>query len=67
MGPRSDGGMLIYGLFSVEDWYVVCQDCKRWSNLCAVAVDEVAQCREQKTCVANRVSQERNVLSAKQI
>ena len=31
---------------SVEDWYVACQDRERWSNLCAIAVDEVAQCRE---------------------
>jgi len=27
---------------SVEDWYVVCQECEMWSNLCAMAVDEVA-------------------------
>ena len=45
---------------SVEDWYVVCQDRERWSNLCAIAVDEVAQCREGNTCAANRASQERN-------
>ena len=34
---------------SVEDWYVVCQDCERWSNFCAIVVDEVAQCREGNT------------------
>ena len=43
-----------------EDWYVVCQDHERWSNLCAIAVDEVARCREGNTCAANRASQERN-------
>jgi len=32
---------------SVEDWYVVSQDSEMWSSLCAVAVDEVVQCREQ--------------------
>jgi len=61
-------------VISVEDWYVVCQDYERWSSLCAVAVDEVAQYREQNTCAANRASQERNffacvedVSSAKEI
>ena len=47
---------------NMQDWYVICQDCERWSNLCAVAVDEVAQCREQNTCAAYRASQERNFL-----
>ena len=32
---------------SFENW---------WSNLCALAVDEVAQCREGNTCAANRAS-----------
>ena len=36
---------------SVEDWYVVCQNCERWSNLCAVAVDEMAQCIGNKILV----------------
>ena len=47
---------------SVEDWYmyVVCQDRERWSNLSAIAVDEVAQCREGNICAANRASQERH-------
>ena len=44
---------------SVEDWYVVCQDHKKWSDLYALAVDEVAQCRQGNTCAANR---ERNFL-----
>ena len=43
----------------MEDRYAVCQDQERWSSLCAVAVDEVAQCREENTCTADRVSQER--------
>ena len=47
---------------SIEDWYTVCQDRERWSSLCAVAVDEVAQCREENTCTANRASQERNFI-----
>ena len=46
----------------IEDWYAVCQDRERWSNLCAVGVDEVAQCREENTCTANRASQERNFI-----
>ena len=32
----------------VENWYVLCQDRERWSSMCAIAVDEVAQCREGK-------------------
>ena len=44
----------------IEDWYAVCQDWERWSSLCAVAVDEVAQCREENIYTANRASQERN-------
>ena len=44
----------------MEDWYVACQDQERWSSLCAVAVDEVAQCREENTCTTNRASQERS-------
>jgi len=28
--------------------------------VCAVDVDEVAQCREKNTCAANRASQEKN-------
>ena len=40
--------------------YVVCQDRERWSNLSAIAVDEVAQCREGNICAANRASQERH-------
>ena len=43
----------------IEDWYTVCQD---QDSLCAVAVDEVAQCREENTCTANRASQERNFM-----
>ena len=27
----------------VEDWYVVCQDHKKWSDLCALAVDEATE------------------------
>ena len=38
----------------------VCHEYERWSNLCAIAVDEVAQCREGNICAANRASQERN-------
>ena len=41
----------------MEDWYAVCQDWERWSSLCAVAIEEVAQCREENTCTANRASQ----------
>ena len=44
----------------MEDWYAICQDRERWSSLCAVAFDEVAQCREENTCAANRASQEKN-------
>jgi len=45
--------------------------CERWSSLYAVAVDEVAQCREHNTCAANRASHffafVKDVLSAKEI
>ena len=34
---------------------MLCQDRERWSNMCAVAVDEVAQCKERNTCAANRI------------
>ena len=40
----------------VENWCMVCQDQERWSNVCTMAVDEVAQCRERNNCVANRCS-----------
>ena len=46
----------------VVNWYVLCQDRKRWSNMCAVAVDEVTQCRERNACAANRASQEKTFL-----
>ena len=47
-------------VIGMENWHAICQDRERWSSLCAVAVDEVAQCREENTCTANRASQERN-------
>jgi len=52
-GAKKDEVMSDLRVISVEDWYVVRQDRERWSSLCAVAVDEVAQCREQNTCAAN--------------
>ena len=33
----------------MEDWCTACQDQQRRSSLCAVAVDEVAQCGEENT------------------
>ena len=42
----------------VENWYVLFQNKDRWSNMCAIVVNVVAQCREGNTCVANRPSQE---------
>ena len=39
---------------------MACLDCERWSNVCAIAVDEVVQCREGNICAANRASQVRN-------
>ena len=47
----------------VENWYVLCQDRERWSSMCAIAVDEIAQCREGNTCAANRASQEKKKLN----
>ena len=48
-------------VIGVEDWYVACQDRKRWFNLCEIAFNKVAQCRGRNTCAANRASQERNI------
>ena len=52
---------MIYGAtcVDVENWHVLCQDRERWSSMCAIAVDEVAQ---GNTCAANRASQEKNFL-----
>ena len=64
MVPRSDGEMEVMGdlkAIGMEDRYTVCQDRERWSSLCAMAVDEVAQCREENTWNANRASWERNL------
>ena len=49
---------MIYGAtcVDVENWHVLCQDRERWSSMCAIAVDEVAQ---GNTCAANRASQEK--------
>ena len=45
----------------VENRYVLFQARERWSNMCAIAVDEVAQCREENTCATNRVSQGKKI------
>ena len=49
--------MNIVWAISVDNWYVLYQDREKWPNMCAVAVDEVAQCMERSTCAANRASQ----------
>ena len=40
--------MNIVWAISVDNWYVLYQDREKWPNMCAVAVDEVAQCMEKK-------------------
>ena len=35
------------GTAGVQNWCEVCQDQERWSDVCAVAVDEVEQCSER--------------------
>ena len=53
---------LMRGLKAIgmEDWYAICLDKERWSSLCAVAVDEVAQCRQENTCTVKKATQEKN-------